>query len=130
MINLRDYEAVVIIKPHLEDEEINKIVNTIEENIIQRNGELITKPLYEKRKLAYQINKYSDGYFAFFYYVGNVEITKRIDEVCRFNENILRLINFRLESRDNVLHGLRESDEIKEGEEINVDSFEDEEEEE
>jgi small subunit ribosomal protein S6 len=108
VINLRDYEAVVIMKPHLETDEINKIINNIEENIIQRKGELISKPQYEKRKLAYQIDKFSDGYYAFFYYVGGIEITKRIEEICRFNENVLRLINFRLESRKNILQSLIE----------------------
>jgi small subunit ribosomal protein S6 len=126
VINLRDYEAVLIMKPHLVDDEISKIVNTIEENIIQRNGELISKPLIEKRKLAYQIEKFSDGYYAFFYYIGNSEITKRIDEICRFNENILRFINFRLETRENIIHGVEKSF----SEEEELDSEEDEEEEE
>ena len=113
-------------KPHLVDEEINKIVSTIEDNIVQRNGELISKPLVEKRKFAYQIEKFSDGYYAFFYYVGDTGITKRIDEICRFNERILRFINFRLESRDNILQGVEKSF----SEEVELESEEDEEEEE
>jgi small subunit ribosomal protein S6 len=130
VIQLGDYEAVVIMKPHLVDDEITKIVSSIEDNIIQRNGELISKPFVEKRKLAYQIAKFSDGYFAFFYYVGNIDITKRIDEICRFNENVLRLINFRLETRDSILQNVSKSLIEEEKVESKVDDVEEDEEEE
>jgi len=125
VIILRDYEAVIILKPHLLEEELNKIISTIEDNIVQRNGELITEPHIEKRKLAYQIEKFSDGYYAFIYYVGNTEIVKRLDELCRFNENVLRFVNFRLETRDNILHGVTKSSSKDES----IESEEDEEEE-
>jgi small subunit ribosomal protein S6 len=95
-------------KPNMVDEDIDKIVNTIEDSIVQNNGEMICKPLVEKKKLAYQIEKFSDGYYAFFYFMGNPGINKRINEICRYNENILRYINFQLESRNNVLKSMKD----------------------
>lgn len=130
MINLEDYETVIIMKPHLVDDEISKIVSTVEDNIIQKHGELISKPYIEKRKLAYQIDKFSEGYYAFFYYVGNIDITKRLEGLCRFNENVLRFLNFRLETRDSILQNEKESlDEEKsaDSEENDVDEEEEEE---
>jgi len=130
VINLEDYETVIIMKPHLVDDEISKIVSTVEDNIIQKHGELISKPYIEKRKLAYQIDKFSEGYYAFFYYVGNIDITKRLEGLCRFNENVLRFLNFRLETRDSILQNEKESlDEEKsaDSEENDVDEEEEEE---
>ena len=111
-------------KPNLVDEDIDKIVNTMEESIVQKKGELIKKPIIEKRRFAYQIDKFADGYYCFLYYVGDAEISKRMEEVCRLNENVLRFVNFRLETRDNILGGIKDSQEVE------VESHEEEDEEE
>ncbi len=87
---MKDYEAMVIIDPDLEDEKIEAAVTKIEE-LIKKNGGTIEKvDRWGKRKLAYAIKKRAMGFYALLYFQGKEDSVKEIDRVLRINDEVMR----------------------------------------
>ena len=61
------YETIYILKPDMEEEAIKAAVERFK-NIIEENGEMDTIDEWGKRKLAYPIQYYKEGYYVYMKY--------------------------------------------------------------
>ena len=59
---INNYETVMIINPTLEEEKINGLVEKFE-NLISANGEVVKTDVWGKKKLAYEIDDLTEGYY-------------------------------------------------------------------
>ena len=84
------YELLTIIKPNLDMEEVDKIVAKLEEYITSLDGKVNSTDKMGRKKLAYDIDKYRDG----FYVVQTIELpsdkVKVLKNNLKLNENYLR----------------------------------------
>ena len=62
---MNNYELGVILRPTLSEEEVNSAVEKLK-NFIEERGEVVKVDLWGRRKLAYPIQKYQEGYYVFF----------------------------------------------------------------
>ena len=89
---MRNYELLSIIKPNIDSEEYDKIVAKIEETITSLDGKVTSVDKMGRKKLAYDIKDYRDGYFV----VHNFELdpaqVEKFNRQLRLNENILRIM--------------------------------------
>lgn len=58
---MRDYELVFIIAPVVEDENVQEIVDKVKGWIQAEGGEVTKADLWGRRKLAYPIQRFSEG---------------------------------------------------------------------
>lgn len=58
---MRDYEMVFIIAPVIEDEKIQEVIDKVDGWIKAGNGEVTKVDLWGRRKLAYPIQRFSEG---------------------------------------------------------------------
>ena len=87
---MKDYEAMVIIDPEMEDEKIEASVAKIE-GLIKKNGGKIEKTdRWGKRKLAYPIKKQPMGYYVVLYFNGQEDGIKEMDRVMRISDDVIR----------------------------------------
>ena len=70
---MKNYELVYVVRPNAEDEVKEAVLNKIQE-VISANGEVEKVDTWGNRKLAYQIAKFSEG----FYVLVNFKASKRI----------------------------------------------------
>ena len=79
-----------IIKPNFDVDEVDKILTQIEEYISALNGKINDTHKIGRKKLAYDINNYRDG----FYVVLKIELepknVKELKRNLKLNDNILR----------------------------------------
>ncbi|EIA29639.1 30S ribosomal protein S6, partial [Candidatus Arthromitus sp. SFB-5] len=61
--NVRKYETVFILNPDSTEEKISDIVNKVTNIIENYNGDIEGIDHWGRKKLAYEINKKSEGYF-------------------------------------------------------------------
>jgi small subunit ribosomal protein S6 len=87
---LKEYEAMVIIDPDMEDEKIEASVAKIEGLIKKNGGEIDKVDHWGKRKLAYPINKQPMGYYAVLYFKGKEDGIKEMDRVMRISDDVIR----------------------------------------
>ena len=60
---LKNYELLSIIKPNFDADEVDKIIAQLEEYVSNLGGKIIENEKVGRKKLAYDINNYRDGFY-------------------------------------------------------------------
>jgi small subunit ribosomal protein S6 len=62
---VRDYELIFIVAPAVEDEKVRDVVDKVRGWIKAGGGEVTKVDLWGRRKLAYPIQRFSEGTYVF-----------------------------------------------------------------
>ena len=97
---MRDYEVVIVLKPDIEDEDRDKLIEKLEGWMAKSEGETdqFSADHWGIRSLAYPIRKYQEGYYIF--YIAKLDPGK-ISEMERnftYQDDILRHLVVRMAS--------------------------------
>jgi small subunit ribosomal protein S6 len=95
--NLRDYELVYIIRPDIAEENLNPIVDKVSSLITNRGGVISGTERWGKRKLAYPINHFLEGYYILGRFKAKPSATKEIEANLQITEEIIRDILVKIE---------------------------------
>ncbi|PAF54366.1 30S ribosomal protein S6 [Helicobacter sp. 13S00482-2] len=96
---MKHYETMFIVKPTLVEEEIKSKIDFYKE-VITKNGGVITTCIdMGMRNLAYEIKKSSRGYYFVIYFQANPSLILELERLYRINEDILRFIVIKYESK-------------------------------
>ncbi|MCX7795936.1 MAG: 30S ribosomal protein S6 [bacterium] len=87
---MRDYELMCILNPDLEESRIEEILNRLQDIVKNNGGEVQGVDKWGKRRLAYPIKKFRDGYYVVMNFKGNNELLKELDRVAKIIEENLR----------------------------------------
>ena len=94
---MNKYEIMFIVKPEMEEAEIKNTAETMKKVLTDAKAKVLDEKAMGQKELAYEINKYSTGY----YYLLVVEATKEAEQefnrVARINENLLRHLIVKVE---------------------------------
>ncbi len=91
------YEIMFIIRPDLEDEEHEEIINELTRSINTNDGQVDRVADWRKRRLAYEIDKHVEGHYYLLYFKGSGDIIPEIEHFFRVNDGILRYLIMRIE---------------------------------
>ena len=87
---MKNYELLAILKPSLDTEELDKIVEKITEEIKSYKGSVASVDKIGRKKLAYDVQGYRDGFFANIVLSIPAETVVEFKRNLKLNENILR----------------------------------------
>ena len=88
---MREYELMFIVDPRLTDEDTVALTDQYREMIEAAGGEVFKEESWGKRKLAYQINKLSEGsYTLFFVRSEEGTVFQEVEQRMRQNEDVMR----------------------------------------
>lgn len=99
---MNQYETGFIVAPNLPEEEASALINQLAEVISAKNGRMIKKDIWGKRKLAYPIKRFNDGLYVFFTYEGAPAIPAELERRFKQTDAILRFITIKKDPRDIV----------------------------
>lgn len=91
---MNKYESIIIVRPNLDEEELEGIITEIT-NLINQDGEVTKVEKIGIKKLAYEISKCKEGYNIIFYFTAEPSIISELERHYRINENILKFITVR-----------------------------------
>ncbi len=91
---MNDYESVIIIRPNLDEVEIEGIITKITD-LINQNGEVTKVDKMGVKRLAYEISKCKEGYYIVIYFEADPSIISELERNYRINENIIKFITIR-----------------------------------
>ena len=96
---MREYELMFVIDPRLTDEEIVALADQYKEMIQEAGGDVHREESWGKRKLAYQINKLSEGSYMLFH-VRSEEggVFDEVEQRMRQSEKVLRYLTVRTDA--------------------------------
>ncbi len=87
---MRNYELIYILRPGLEDDDKNAILEKVK-NIIEDGAGVLDKvDVWGERKLAYEINKYTEGYYVLIVFKAGVAVPKEVDRNLKINDKVIR----------------------------------------
>ena len=87
---MKNYELLTILKPNLDTEEVDKVVEKLKYDIAEMGGSVISSDKIGRKKLAFDVQNFRDGFFV------NTLLSLPSDKVAdftrnlRLNENIIR----------------------------------------
>jgi small subunit ribosomal protein S6 len=102
MARIRHYETMFIVKPTLTEEETQKEFELVKSNIEKNGGEIVTTEDMGSRTLAYEIEKNKRGHYYVIYFKAPTESIKELERTYKINENILRFIFVKYESKKDI----------------------------
>nr|MDH3083200.1 30S ribosomal protein S6 [Bacillus subtilis]WGD75958.1 30S ribosomal protein S6 [Bacillus subtilis] len=89
---MRKYEVMYIIRPNI-DEESKKAVIERFNNVLTSNGAEITGTKdWGKRRLAYEINDFRDGFYQIVNVQSDVAAVQEFDRLAKISDDIIRHI--------------------------------------
>jgi len=84
------YESMIIIAPNLTNEELEKETGKLQSLIAQLGGEIVKTDNWGKKQLAYEIEKFHEGYYIINYFNLDTQKIHEIDRHYRLSEKIIR----------------------------------------
>ena len=86
---MTNYEVLFIIDPALEDEKKEATIEAVKD-IIASEGEVGNVDVWGMRKLAYPINKKSEGYYVVIEFKAEPTLPKELDRRLKISDNVMR----------------------------------------
>jgi small subunit ribosomal protein S6 len=96
---LRHYEVMVILDPDLEERTIGPSIDTYLNVVRQSGGSVDKVDVWGRRRLAYEIDKRSEGIYAVLDLRCEPSAVKELDRQLNLNESVLRTKVIRPELR-------------------------------
>lgn len=99
---MRRYETIFITNADLSEEDINGLVERYSAIVKDLKGTVIKIDKWGKRKLAYEINKHSRGYYVLIDYAGSAAIVTELERNLRIGEQILKFMTVKTQETVNL----------------------------
>ena len=90
----RKYEVMFIVRPDMVEEELNKLVSTLELAVTSANGTAKTE-VWGKRRLAYRVGKFNDGIFVLMLVDAAGATIHEVERRLRVTEPVIKFITVR-----------------------------------
>ncbi|MBD1379846.1 30S ribosomal protein S6 [Metabacillus arenae] len=89
---MRKYEIMYIIRPNIEDEAKKALVERFNGVLTENGAEINETKEWGKRRLAYEINDFRDGFYMILKAQANTEAVQEFDRLAKINDDIIRHI--------------------------------------
>ena len=87
---MKQYELLVIFKPNADAEEVDKLISKVSSDIETLGGKADSVDKIGRKKLAYEIQNFRDGFFATTILALPADKVAEFKRQLRLNDNILR----------------------------------------
>ncbi len=108
----RTYELMFIVRPDTVDEDLDRLITTLEGYVGTAGGTLKGVERMGKRRLAYTVRKFNDGIYVLFTFDGPGETIRELERRLRVTEPVIKFITVRVDEdqkRLDKIKKLRES---------------------
>ena len=91
------YEVLYVLNPNLTEEETQAVVEKFK-TLIEQNGTIDEMDEWGKRKLAYEINYLTEGYYVLVKFTSGPEFPAELDRILGITDGVIRsLVTLRAE---------------------------------
>lgn len=87
---MRAYELMVILNPEVEDRAVEPSLSKFLEIVTNAGGTIDNLDIWGRRRLAYEIQKKSEGIYAVVNFTASPETAAELDRVLNLNESVMR----------------------------------------
>jgi small subunit ribosomal protein S6 len=99
----RTYEIMFIVRPDVEEADLDKLIEGFSANVVSGGGEVKSVEKMGRRRLAYTVRKFNDGFYVLLNVAipgaGVLEIERRL----RVTEQVIKFITVRMDEEEKRL---------------------------
>ena len=96
----RSYEIMFIVRPDVEEAEIDKIVETFSGYVTQGGGVVKQTEKMGRRRLAYTVRKFNDGFYVLLIVDAPASLIHEIERRLRVSEQVIKFITVRTDEEE------------------------------
>lgn len=96
------YETIVVAAPTLTEDEVAALTTSLEGTIAEGKGTLIRTEPWGKKKLAYRIQKFDEGYYTLLFYESEPSVVRELERRIRMNDSLLRFLTVKVDWEEKV----------------------------
>ena len=87
---MRKYELMYIVRPDIEQEQMDAVVERVKGVIVDGGGEVTNHEVKGKRRLAYEIKKFKDGVYVLVNFTADAQVVSELDRILRISDDVIR----------------------------------------
>ena len=93
---MRTYESLYILRPDMQEEEVEALAKNVESQITGDGGTIVRSEIWGKRRLAYEVQKCSEGYYILVRFEATPTFVARLENYFRLTDTVIRylMLNF------------------------------------
>jgi len=103
----RTYELMFIVRPDMVDEELDKIISTLENQVTTSGGTVKNVERMGKRRLAYKVRKFQDGMYILLTVEGTGALIHELERRLRVNEPVIKFLTVRIDEEQKRLDKIK-----------------------
>ena len=96
---MRRYETIFIASPTLTDEQSDELVKQFEGIIAEQGGELLKTDKWGRKKLAYEVQKFSEGYYTLFDMNAGSTLIAELERRFRNHDSVIKYLSVRMDEQ-------------------------------
>jgi small subunit ribosomal protein S6 len=99
----RTYEIMFIVRPDVEEAEIDKLIEGFSANVTSGGGEVRSVEKMGRRRLAYTVRKFNDGFYVLLNIAAEGSLITEIERRLRVSEQVIKFITVRMDEEEKRL---------------------------
>jgi small subunit ribosomal protein S6 len=99
----RKYEVMYIVRPDVEEADLDKLIEGFEKNVTDGGGEVKSTEKMGRRRLAYTVRKFNDGFYVLMTILSPASLVGEIERRLRVSEQVIKFITVRIDEEDKRL---------------------------
>jgi small subunit ribosomal protein S6 len=99
----RKYEVMFILRPDTPEEDLDRLLQTMETNVAATGGKVTGFERMGKRRLAYTVKKFQDGIYILAFVEGPGSVLKELERRLRVQELVIKFITVRTDEEEKRL---------------------------
>ncbi|HEX4577456.1 MAG TPA: 30S ribosomal protein S6 [Edaphobacter sp.] len=99
----RTYEIMFIVRPDVEEAELDKLIEGFSANVTSGGGEVKSVEKMGRRRLAYTVRKFNDGFYVLMNVAAQGSLITEIERRLRVSEQVIKFITVRMDEEEKRL---------------------------
>jgi len=93
----RTYELMFIVRPDMTDEDLDKLISTLQSVVPPSGGNVVKVEKMGKRRLAYAVRRFHDGIYVLLVVEGGGAVMHELERRLRVTEPVIKFLTVRVD---------------------------------
>jgi len=103
----RTYELMFIVRPDMTDEDLDKLISTLQSVVPPTGGTVLRVDKMGKRRLAYTVRRFHDGIYVLMVVEGGGPVMHELERRLRVTEPVIKFLTVRVDEEQKRLDKIK-----------------------
>src|SRR5215472_4453390 len=104
----RTYELMFIVRPDMADEDLDKLISTLESQVTTTGGTVKSVERMGKRRLAYVVRRFQEGVYVLLTVEGTGALIHELERRLRVTEPVIKFLTVRIDEEQKRLEKIKQ----------------------